>query len=919
MRDPTCRAWRPQRRRLPGHLVIINATALLVHMNFYLVDLLRRDRSASSCRFDVPPRCVSTRPTPNRSLLTVTRSQSGDGQLWTEPESRGHGCRTADSRGLVPRRPTALGTTQTTTPTRQWLRTAAATQAAPPGALPPLCWRQTVWNTRGKPSCSCTGSNLMTRTCSPVASLVAEWAAFAEGWPIKTGRESRTWLPASWKADGAESGTSMFSAALTSDGRATGDHSHTSLLGLACYCLRAFGRPRSLSSVFFQPLSMLHPLGPSLSLKHPRAKVRSRTLNLTRKVSTPAGWRAEHHHQPGFGSAPCRTQGVPAACSSKARHLNHPNPTHISPHLSRAGPKSGTCLLALLTFQHLTETGGARVTPGSAPGVGLASAGKTRGEALPRVVTGGFPKHVKRAFRRARGRAARSLCGGTWYRGKWHDSNTLQALSKPSSRPVLPPLRVNRRPLRRSKTDLCMLSWNTSGLGGGVYQELLAWLEHPEHTTYQLVILQESHWHQVSHYCSGGWQCIHSSGFVEGAQPDRSSGLLIMLAKASFCDIATQELHAGRLLHVQATYKPTGLPITILALYQHVWRTQLSTSENLRLRGEILSSIKHILDHTPTRHHLVLAGDFSASLSPERACVGPAAPSPAHPNHCARLQQLLVDHQLVATNTWHAKPWHTYCSSEVSSQIDYVITRAADARGSTKHAAPLVQFPVAGWRQAGHWPIHARVCLQPYRRHPPQPHRFTTMCDVSALQQAVTMHTPAAQALQAAVAARLTQCHTCDPSTAQHEVNSILLEAAKEHFPSPPRADQRICAQPTFQTTAKHTWRLYAQMKARANATLPVVWLKWRAAVRFRQASLALRAQSRQLKRQALLDQVEQASAAADRGDQRALYMLVKRLAPRSFEVCLGCLAVTAGFSRLPRSSRPSCGTGTEPLQPSQT
>ena len=37
--------------------------------------------------------------------------------------------------------------------------------------------------------------------------------------------------------------------------------------------------------------------------------------------------------------------------------------------------------------------------------------------------------------------------------------------------------------------------------------------------------------------------------------------------------IATQELHAGRLLHVQAIYKPTGLPITILALYQHVWRT----------------------------------------------------------------------------------------------------------------------------------------------------------------------------------------------------------------------------------------------------------------------------------------------------------------------------------------------------------
>ena len=115
-----------------------------------------------------------------------------------------------------------------------------------------------------------------------------------------------------------------------------------------------------------------------------------------------------------------------------------------------------------------TSTHERRVAPGSAPGAGLASAGKTRGEALQRAVPEGLPKHVKRAFRRARGRAARSLCGGTWYRGRWHDSSTLQALSRPSSRPVLSQSRTNRRPPRSSKTDLRMMSWNTSGLGGGV-------------------------------------------------------------------------------------------------------------------------------------------------------------------------------------------------------------------------------------------------------------------------------------------------------------------------------------------------------------------------------------------------------------------------------------------------------------------
>ena len=121
---------------------------------------------------------------------------------------------------------------------------------------------------------------------------------------------------------------------------------------------------------------------------------------------------------------------------------------------------------------------------------------------------------------------------------------------------------------------------------------------------------------------------------------------------------------------------------------------------------------------------------------------------------------------------------------------------------------------------------------------------------------------------------------------------AFLLEAAKAHFPSQPRVDQRISARPDFQASAKYTWNLYAQMKATAKATLPAVRLKWRAAMRFRRASLALRAQSRQLKRQMLLDQMEQASEAADRGDQRTLHLLVRRLAPRSFR----------GVSRMPGS-----------------
>ena len=81
--------------------MITSAAALLVLMNFDLEDLLRQGRSTNRYRLDLPPEGVSTRHMPCRSLLTVTRNQSGAGQLWKEPGSQGRGCRTEDSRGPV--------------------------------------------------------------------------------------------------------------------------------------------------------------------------------------------------------------------------------------------------------------------------------------------------------------------------------------------------------------------------------------------------------------------------------------------------------------------------------------------------------------------------------------------------------------------------------------------------------------------------------------------------------------------------------------------------------------------------------------------------------------------------------------------------------------------------------------------------
>ena len=123
--------------------------------------------------------------------------------------------------------------------------------------------------------------------------------------------------------------------------------------------------------------------------------------------------------------------------------------------------------------------------------------------------------------------------------------------------------------------------------------------------------------------------------------------------REAFQDISVQEIHPGRLLHVQAVVVKTGLPITTLAVYQHVWRPQ----ENQKLRGEVWDSIRHVLSKTPERHDvLVVAGDMNSSLRPAHPHVGSAASSSTCQNHCAVLQALVAECQLTALNTWHATP-----------------------------------------------------------------------------------------------------------------------------------------------------------------------------------------------------------------------------------------------------------------------
>ena len=508
--------------------------------------------------------------------------------------------------------------------------------------------------------------------------------------------------------------------------------------------------------------------------------------------------------------------------------------------------------------------------------------GKLRGPVLSMSRTDLIQPRVaeKRAFRRARLRAGRM--GGTWYRGRWHTAASLQALPyKP--KPTAP--RTVRQQQRASQAHLPQvrsLSWNAGGLTSAVYQEFMAWLE--TQGTYQIAVLQETHWPSSCDYVSGGWFCIHSAGDPQQSH-DRYAGLLVMLSKHHFKDPVVHEVQPGRVLHVRACYKQASTDIDLVAIYQHVWRTHLSTQENRDIREVVWSAIEHTLARIPLRNILHMCGDFNSCLAHSPPGVGPAARSTADAHADSRLEQLIHEHQLCALNTWSAKPSYTFHGPKGCSQIDFILTRRHTAGGISKQARPLTYFPVAAWRASGHHPIQAQLPVAPPQRcadfHGPR----LGQCDKAALLQAMYQHDPKVEELQQAVQRELPQADTSDLHALHQCINTTLCQVAERLFPTRRSPDARLSAQVGFRASARHTWQLYAQYRRARVATLGHIVQKWRLAAQFFRASRALRDQSKALKRQAFQAKLLQAEQAAATGGQRTLHQIVNSLAPNHRKV----------------------------------
>ncbi|CAE7451501.1 Pol, partial [Symbiodinium necroappetens] len=154
--------------------------------------------------------------------------------------------------------------------------------------------------------------------------------------------------------------------------------------------------------------------------------------------------------------------------------------------------------------------------------------------------------------------------------------------------------------------------------------------------------------------------------------------------------------------------------------------------------------------------------------------------------------------------------------------------------------------------------------------------------DLPALQAAVSQALPPALAMQAKAAERFAHIDVSHLASAHRHLNRILLEEATAAFPKRPPEDNRVSARPEFRLSARHVWHLYHALKRPRVSTAYAVFAQWRLAAQFARASKALRRQSRVLQRHFYESQVDQAEQAANQGDQRSLYLIVRRLSPKT-------------------------------------
>ena len=481
-------------------------------------------------------------------------------------------------------------------------------------------------------------------------------------------------------------------------------------------------------------------------------------------------------------------------------------------------------------------------------------------------------KVCKRSFKRAVQRAERH--GVTWYRGQLHTATQLGTTVKP------PAIHQQIKNVRPSKPTLrqrfTCFSWNCNGLPPSHWDFLMMWLENQE---IDILFFQETHWPFTRDWVSEKYMMVHS-----GSQ-SKQAGLLCMVSKriCSPSELTWYEHVPGRVLQLRIHGK--NRCIDLINVYQYT-----CIPSRMDQRQQVWHQLFALLHTLSKKNVLVLAGDFNCSTDQRSNAVGfptfkcgdnrSHGPSHLDANHW---QQLLLQFDLSALNTWNVNDTGTYEFCNQSSRIDYICTRRIHADQLARDVKHLREFSLVPITGAYHVPLLTSLRRVWFPAHKPPPLGWTRQQRLQLHQHCLnrdfvfddflaTVHNTVHE---------LAQHHQPDLTLLHQHLMQIKVSALNSRSTPdrPPRTDAR-----PFKRFQDHTWML-----RRIHTTdLAGLFAAWNHVCQRNQARKDMNLAAKQSRKQRL-DQVFHAADQAEKAkDHFTLFQHIRSLAPSNLpnELC---------------------------------
>ena len=341
-------------------------------------------------------------------------------------------------------------------------------------------------------------------------------------------------------------------------------------------------------------------------------------------------------------------------------------------------------------------------------------------------------------------------------------------------------------------------------------------------------------------------------------------------------------------------------------VYQHVWNNQLPASTLIHSRARVWTKLHQLISSVAQRNILVICGDFNCPLSQAKGHTGPGVIESSNPPaDQSAFDSVLQTHGLVALNTWGRRSKaHTYevkgCRA-ARTQIDFILTRRGTADSAARTSHPRQDLHLCSWRGGGrHLAIQASVPSRCYQPRPQPVHKY----DRDALVEAVQTGGPALDRLKQVAGEGIHKAET------PMALNQVLIEACQQVFPHRKQVPFIPWQQPETAHTLKDMWSCYRQANqhareaqqtaremhnsvaaagirprreaaGRTQALLSSLLSLWRSECNFKKLHARFRRSGRQLRKERSLRLLDVAEAAARAHNQKELFDVIRRLAPK--------------------------------------